>query len=212
MFSILIDDRDFVPLPNEFKRLLKIMNRFVTLLTTGTVSEPSSGFFSLSTFNPLELAEKALLKVVYTVASPIIKNNPEGIVLTTMLQSLVAFQPGIHIALCTIESMLPSLNEESMKTFKGAYDSNMNKAKLNRVLGLLQEIVLHHGNDNIDPTTCPTAGELITTVSASIPASGGGYREKKIKRKSTRKKHAKQPIKGTKKKPRKRTTRKRSKK
>lgn len=220
MFSILIKDTDFVPLPNEFKRLLKIMNHFVTLLI-GTVSETSSGFFSLSTFNPLELAgnalelgEEALLKMVYTVASPIIKNNPEGIVLISTLKSLVAFQRGIHTALCVIESMLPSLNAESIKTFKDAYDSNMNKAKLNQILGLLQEIALHHGNDKIDPITCPTAGEMITTASASvsITANGGGYREKKRKRKSTRKKHAKQPRKGTRKKPHKRTTRKRSKK
>ena len=216
MFSILIEDTDFVPLPNEFKRLLKIMNHFVTLLI-GTVSETSSsGLFSLSTFNPLELGEEALLKMVYTVASPIIKNNPEGIVLISTLKSLVAFQRGIHTALCVIESMLPSLNAESIKTFKDAYDSNMNKAKLNQVLGLLQEIVLHHGNDKIDPITCPTAGEMITSASASasvsISANGGGYREKKRKRKSTRKKHAKQPRKGTRKKPHKRTTRKRSKK
>lgn len=220
MFSILIEDTDFVPLPNEFKRLLKIMNHFVTLLI-GTVSETSSsGFFSLSTFNPLELGEEVLLKMVYTVASPIIKKNPEGIVLISTLKSLVAFQRGIHTALCTIESMLPSLNAESIKTFKDAYDSNMNKAKLNQILGLLQEIALHHGNDKIDPITCPTAEEMITTASASvsipaivsIPANGGGYREKKRKRKSTRKKRAKQPRKGTRKKPHKRTTRKRSKK
>ena len=188
MFSILIKDTDFVPLPNEFKRLLKIMNHFVKLLLdqkllTGQDSEISS--FSLSSFNPLELAgnalelgEEALLKMVYTVASPIIKNNPEGIVLISTLKSLVAFQRGIHTALCVIESMLPSLNAESIKTFKDAYDSNMNKAKLNQILGLLQEIALHHGNDKIDPITCPTAGEMITSASASasvsIQANGGG--------------------------------------
>ena len=89
MLSILIKDTDFVPLPNEFKRLLKIMNHFVKLLLdqkllTGQDSEISS--FSLSSFNPLELAgnalelgEEALLKMVYTVASPIIKNNPDCI-------------------------------------------------------------------------------------------------------------------------------------
>ena len=108
----------------------------------------------------------------------------------SMLKSLVAFQPGIHIALCTVESILPSLNErsESIKTFRDVYKANRNEAKLNKILGLLQDIVLHHGNDTIDANTCPTTGELITSATGIM---SGGYREKKRGRQSTRKKHAK---------------------
>ena len=189
MFSIIIEDSDFVPLPNEFKRLLKIINHFVELLT-GNVSKTSNTSLFSFVQDPLIILETPLLKSLYLVA----KNNPEGkllispaIVITKAL-SVEPIPANIRIALCAIESMLPSLNAGSIKTFKDAYDSNMNKAKLNQILGLLQEIALHHGNDKIDPITCPTAGEMIMNATGII---GGGYREKKRGRQSTRKKHAK---------------------
>ena len=160
LVPILIGDTDFVPLPNELKRLLKIISHLVTKLTGLTLK------CNVDTGIKARLAAAAA-KLGYPLVSKPIKIIPQVETLIGLLKllKLEPLEPLINIALCEIEH---EIKDVSLTEFAKLYAANINKPNLDTLATLLHEIVLCHG-DTASAPTCPTREELLKSVLHDLP-------------------------------------------